>query len=116
MEGYGVFGYVAYEHDRRRGPKMPIHSGTWFVPLRGIAALSTTAIRTANELGIRSGYDVSLFALMMFALGHGFATDLRFPWAARALRLGEGERTREQQLEDALVEHIQRVLAHFEEG
>jgi hypothetical protein len=50
-----------------------------------IRALIPRGIRLARGYSVSSDFGTALFIGLMFALGHGFATDPKFPWIEAAL-------------------------------
>ena len=73
-------------------------------------------IESAKRFGLSTDAGAAVFVLLMFALGHGFATDPQFPWAAEAL----GERDpadpdeRAERLHDAARSYFRQALAGLE--
>lgn len=76
-----------------------------------LRALIQRGIRIARRYSVTEDRDVLVFLALMFALGHGFATDPLFPWAASALK--DDPRTDPHQR----VEHLQaRATAYLREA
>ncbi len=79
-------------------------------PLR---KLLTKASEQCAAYSIRDALGPSVFAGMMFVLGHGFATDLQFPWIAATLRKSAAEDRRLEQLFSKSQIYLDHVLRYI---
>ena len=74
---------------------------------QGVRASIHEGLRKAAGYGIDAEYDVARFIHVMYALGHDFDTDPRYPWAAKIL---EDERIRPSERMDQVCERTEQEL------
>lgn len=85
-----------------------------FVGDAGLTVVIRAGAAQAAAHDVRSERGRTLFAVLMFALGHGFADDPLFPWIRTTLAdtARDGEQ-RARRLERRAVTYLDHVLAHL---
>jgi hypothetical protein len=84
----------------------------------GLRTLIQRGIESANSYAVDTGPGAALFIGLMFALGHGFATDPQFPWIANTLSNTAIVDTtkRVERLYSKMMTYLDHVLAYLAQG
>lgn len=109
------FAPEVFEHDMLREMQRIYPEKYAYVGEEALRDLIRKGVECAESYSVGTGHGATLFVVLMFAVGHGFAEDPLFPWISTTLKNEKilDPEKRVQRLESKSITYLDHVLAYF---